>query len=296
MRSPIILLLLLTFFFHPAFCQTQLVFIGTVSVKGADEYTYKLQVTDSAGILKGFSITDIMGPNETKTAITGTLDTSEKEMKYRETKILSTKSNARKSDFCFIHANLKLGEKKGITTLKGHFTGYLEDGKTVCADGRLTLLSAEDVLAKLSEIKSMDSIKAAKNNTQHEAPEYVYKEEKEVPESSIKKVKQGDTITLTCPSPAVTVDVWDAKTIDGDIVTILQDNNAVLENYTLSGIHKQTGIMLANKTSILTLIAVSEGSEPLNTARLKITSGEDSYYIDATTTIGKNVVVILKRK
>jgi len=274
-----------------------LLFIGNVSVKGAGDFSYKLQMTDSNGILHGFSITDIGGPDETKTAVTGTIDAGKQQINYHEIKIIYTKSKVERSDLCYIHGILKIGEKKGVSTLTGKFTGYNEDGKTICGTGKITMISAHDLLQKLKKIAGKDSVAINKADTSQKRTTYLYKDEQGIPESKVMKVMPGGTMELQCNTPLVLLDVWDAKTIDGDIITLQQDNNTVLENYTLTGRHKQLILNIGDKkTSTLTLIAVSEGSEPLNTARIKITSGSDSYYIDATTTIGKNVIFTLKQK
>ena len=111
-----------------------IVFIGSLSLKGTDQhYPYKLQFTDSAGIIKGYSLTDIGGANETKSAVEGTINKSNKEISFDELNIVSTKSSSPKEDFCFIHAHLRVITVKGTKMLKGHFEGTNYDGKTSCA-------------------------------------------------------------------------------------------------------------------------------------------------------------------
>ena len=270
-----------------------LVFIGAVTVKGGAVYNYTLHVNDSAGILKGYSVTDIMGADETKTAVTGTIDAAKKQFIFRETRLIYSKSKAGKSDLCYIHARLKISATNGATTLKGSFDGFKEDGKTSCATGKLTLVNAQNVLDKLLEIAKDENIP---NPDSIAKPETVYTYETEIADSKTLKALPGKPTELYCSSPTINVELWDAKTIDGDIITLQQDNNTVLENYTLTAQHKQLTLSIGDKkTTTLSLIAVSEGSEPMNTARIKIISGDAIYYIDATTTIGKNVTVVLKR-
>jgi hypothetical protein len=100
---------------------SDVVFIGSIIVKGADPFSYKIQVNDSNGKLTGYSVTDIMGPNETKTLIKGSINASKKQLKFRETKVVSTKTKAG-SSLCFVHADLKASRKKGTTILNGPFT------------------------------------------------------------------------------------------------------------------------------------------------------------------------------
>jgi len=298
-RAAILLLCILTC--CCAHAQTPLVFVGKLSVKDVGDYTYELQFTDTNGVISGFSVTDITGAEETKTAITGTIDKDKGVIDYHETKLISTKSKGDKADFVYIHGHLKITEPHGITMLKGQFTGYGADGKTVKATGKLTLASAKDVMDKIAKLQPKDTA-AAKNTPtaiapKSEAKEVVYEEEKAIPDREIIKVTPDNSLSFACASSIIMLEVWDAKTIDGDIITLLQDGTPILQNYTLTGHHKQITLNMGDKPqSTLTLIAISEGSEPLNTARIKITSASEEHYVDATTTIGKNVVIELKRK
>ena len=77
----------------------------------------------------------------------------------------------------------------------------------------------------------------------------------------------------------------------------MQGNTALLKNYEISATHYQVKIDLNNKkTDTLHLIAVSEGSEPLATARLRIASGGAVSYLDVFTSIDKESLIILKRE
>ena len=114
---------------------------------------------------------------------------------------------------------------------------------------------------------------------------------------NVLKVLPGKLIEINCLTQTQTLEIWDNKNIDGDIVTLMQGNTALIKNYSLTGTHFSVAVDMGNKTTdTLRLIAISEGSEPLNTSRIKITTGGDSYFIDATTTIDKEVLIVLRRK
>jgi len=295
-----ILLIIILFSLHIRLTAqvSNIVFLGTASVKNSETYSYKLQVSDSNSILNGYSVTDLRGPNETKTAITGSLDIDNKLLNIRETKIIYTKSAVSPADFCFISSKLKISKIQGMTMLRGSFKGYKQDGKTKCAEGRLTLASSQDVLDKLLKIAAEDSIpRTSKDSVKTIPAPMQIVHEKEIPASEIKKVLPGEMLELLCPSKDINVEIWDAKTIDGDKIKLTQDNVTLLDDFILSGMHKNIAINMAGKDHvILQMTALYEGSEPLNTARLKIISGTRNYYVDATTTIGKNVTVILKKE
>lgn len=271
-------------------------FVGTLSVKGGDSYAYKLHLSDSDGVLTGYSVTDVMGPNETKTAIVGSIDEKKKQINFRETKVLQTKTRPAPGDFCcLVYGHLKVGKIQGTQTLKGSFTGYRDDGKTECASGKLAMVCPRDILEKMLKAQN-GSAQQAKKDTVETLPKpatIVY--DTEIPESQIKKVMPGNSIGLDCPASSVTIELWDFRTIDGDRITLTQDDKPVLENYTLTATHKILHVKLDGNPSVLELIALNEGTEPLNTARIRIACGNKEYYLDASTTVDKSVKIALKR-
>ncbi len=301
-------LLLLILLLIPAFSlQAQVsnvVFIGSINVKDGEAFSYKIQVTDSNGTLTGYSVTDVMGPNETKTLIKGSINANQKSLKFRETKVVSTKTKTG-SALCFVHANLKASKKKGTTILRGSFTGYGQDGVSVCATGTMILVSASDVMDKLMKsdlkkdttvTKSLMKVMASEEPTTPKET-VVYQTESAVPDSKVMKVTPGSTKEFTHSVKSAKMEVWDAKTIDGDMITVVQNGKILLENYRLSGIHKELNINLrTSMADTIKIIAVNEGSEPLNTARARITMGTDIQYIDASTTLDKPIWIVLKNK
>jgi hypothetical protein len=107
----------------------------------------------------------------------------------------------------------------------------------------------------------------------------------------------GKTISVDCAPGPLTLDIWDNKDIDGDIVTLMDGNTALIKNLTLTGTHYSVALNLKpGEIRSLRLIAVSEGTEPLNTARIRITTAGASTFIDATSTIDKEVMIVLKGK
>lgn len=281
---------------------TNVVFVGSVSVKGGDAFSYKIQVSDNNGVLTGYSVTDIMGVNETKTLIKGTINANQKVLKFRETKVVSTKSKAG-SSLCFIQASLKASSKKGTTILKGSFKGYTVDGAE-CASGTMMLVSAKDVMDKLmkSDLKADTNITKNMMKMMAEDPvvepeeTIIYKTEAGVPESSIIKVAPGSTKELECTTKTAKIEFWDARTVDGDVITVTQNGKPILEKHTLTGTHKNLQIELLAHQETLEITAVDEGSEPLSTTRVKITMGNVVQYLDVSATVGRPARIVLKSK
>jgi len=300
MKRAVLFTYLIAIFFNFSYAQvSDVAFIGTLAVKGGKAFSYKLLVTDSSGCLKGYSVTDLRGANETKAAVKGRMDKAKKQISFRETKIYYTKSKSAATNFCYINGVLKISKVQGAVALKGSFKGYKGDGKTICATGRIALFCAQNMLNKLLKAAHTDSVIAHKPKTDTpKAPgKVMVVYEKELSASQIKTLMPGQSMELVCPSPLLSLEIWDAKTIDGDKVMIEQDNVPILENFTLSGKRKVVKINMGKKETVtIRLLALNEGAEPLNTARLRLVCGTEEHYIDATTTMLQSIRIILKKK
>lgn len=263
--------------------------VGNLAVNAGQTYSYKLQFTDSGDIIKGYSITDIGGPDQTKSAITGTINTDKKELTFRETNITNTKSAIARDSFCYVHAHLKLAGLKKGKALKGSFTGYRPGGKAQCAKGSITLYSASDILDKLMKLNpSADSLlKPVKEKlTGYDT----------IPARVI-AVTPGNAFNAYYDTPTASMEIWDDQHIDGDIISVKHNGRIILDKYVLTSGHKRIHIKLSGvATDSIALIAVSEGSEPSNTAMLKLTSGKNVTYLKASSKLNEPVYIILKAK
>jgi hypothetical protein len=290
----------LSMFFLPYVVMAQkesTVFLGTVAIKGGKSYPYKLQFRDSANIIKGVSVTDVRGADETKTAIWGTINPGKKEIKYRETHLISTKSSFDKDSFCFISTRLRISDKKGIKLLKGNFTGYKKDGKTTCGTGTVQLLASDDLISKL--MKYVDTNKTPLPATPVEKKEPVPVPEKDnYTPGQVQYVSAGKSIEIPCTSAVAVVEIWDHEKVDGDVISLSMNGKTVLDKYSLVGKPRIFNLPLSDRgtTDIIKLTASNEGSEPPATFRIKITTGERVYTVQASTTLSEGVEIALKNR
>src|SRR5690606_29621194 len=112
----------------------------------AKPITYRLEFVDSANVITGFSITDLNGPHQTKTEIKGTINVKKKQVYFRETRILDTKSKEPVDSMCYVTATLSIKEKGKTRILTGKFKGIRKDRRIICGEGSALLFSKEDVL------------------------------------------------------------------------------------------------------------------------------------------------------
>ena len=308
------------------------VYVGTATLSDGRVMTYKLSFSDSMGNITGFSTMDINGPDETKTSISGTLSKRGDQLYFKELSVVWSKAALAKDDFCTLQASLKAKNYGGTIVLKGHFEGYVNGGNKLCASGKLVLISPRDAFSMLQKLQEIpDSVSDGQEQIINKKAivatpgnkEQLKPEKSDIPPvktlapelqdgnnktgtnvvnteelpRSVPMVLPGKSTTIVCKSSTVTLEIWDGKTLDGDVVSLMQGNTALLKNYEISATHYQVKIDLNNKkTDTLHLIAVSEGSEPLATARLRIASGGAVSYLDVFTSIDKESLIILKRE
>ncbi len=289
-RLTLCLLICLASCINPLLAQQyQYVFIGSASFTGSKEVTtYRLEFNDSSGTISGQSVMDILGSNKTTTKVAGKLDFKKGVLQFKETKLINTLSKYGAKDFCYVSATLKMKRKKSVTMFAGKYKGYNADGKTICGTGELTLLAANDLIDKLTRMAEKKNI----------LPDTITKKptEQVIDTSGSVQLQPGSSMTFICPNPKIYIELWDNGKIDGDIVRLTQDDKVILDQYLLTNNRLLLEIKMPdNKASVLKLQALNEGTDPPNTARMKVTSGNKVYVIDASTEKSTPVEIILKQ-
>src|ERR1044071_249085 len=247
--------------FTTASAQQEYTLVGALTLGGGISYTYKLQFSDSAGVIKGYSWTDIGGANQTKSPITGTVNSNRKEIVFKEVSIINTKSTVDRDSFCFVHARLKLAGMKKGKALKGNFPGYRPGGKLQCAKGSITLYSAVEVLDKLMKLSpAADSLLK---------PVKAKLLERDTVNTSVTQVNAEKNFEADYDATTATLELWDDQHIDGDVVSVVHNGRVLLDKHALTAARKQLTIRLTGQADTIALVPVSEGSEPSNTAMLK---------------------------
>ncbi|MCD6063532.1 MAG: hypothetical protein K0R82_1443 [Flavipsychrobacter sp.] len=264
------------------------VLIGALTLHDGGSYSYKLQFTDSAGSIKGYSVTDIGGRHQTKSAITGTINSNKKELVFRESGITDTRSSVARDSFCFVHARLKLAGLKKGKALKGNFTGYRLGGKTPCGKGSITLYSAADVLDKLmKQSPAADSILR---------PLKAKLIERDTAYGNVITVTTRKAFEAVYNAPKVTLQLWDDQHIDGDVVSVLHNGKTLLSRHALTAGRKRLDIRLTGNVDTIALVAIHEGREPSNTAMLQLTLDTTTHYLKASSKLNEPVYIYLKPK
>ena len=109
-----------------------------------------------------------------------------------------------------------------------------------------------------------------------------------VAESDFEHIKEIKVDTGT-----IRLDFYDNAQVDGDIITVLLNNNPLASNQKLTSkpITLEIKVDLINKEQEITMVAENLGDIPPNTALLIITAGNKRYQLYLTSTEKKNAQV-----
>ena len=102
--------------------------------------------------------------------------------------------------------------------------------------------------------------------------------------------KQMDWHTDTC-----TMEIWDGGVIDGDVVSVLFNDQVVLSHYSLVKARKQLKLPLTSRKNTIAIVAEEEGTNPPNTAQLSLWDGGLNYKITAYSSKGARAIIIIKK-
>ena len=261
------------------------VFIGSLHTQNNLSFPYKLCIIETAGVLDGYSLTDINGPDETCTSIRGKLTTDSRYYSIHETKVIYTRSAGGLKNLCYIHALLKLASAGNIPVLKGKFNGFREDGKTTCASGTMQLYGAEKLLKKLVSI----------------APHRDTGLREKAPEESLTKqqpfeLAANKTWRIQTHDSTLTLEIWDGNQIDGDVLDVTLNGRKIFDESRLTGTPQSVSIpLLAGQSNIIEITSVADGYESPNTAMIRLTGSRGSATAQCNLDRGKKATIIVDR-
>lgn len=261
-----------------AFSQEVMEYVGILKLNDTATISYKINVKKlSGGVIKGYSITDLGGKYETKSSIVGKINISKKEISFKETDIIYTKSEVKKYDFCFVNFN---GNLNGTDKIKGKFKGLYKDGAS-CLDGEILLVNAKKITkmaakydTKIQKSKKFDAVTKSK----------VYIE-KAMDSLHINILKENENVSFFANSKSIKIKVYDPKKEDGDRIAIHLNKIKLFDNIEVLNKEKVFNIELKNKENSLEIEALNEGDYAPNTANFELIDDENS--IKATTTLKK---------
>lgn len=274
------------------FSQSQNEFFGAVILNDSISITYKINILEKNGNVKGYSVTDLGGEHETRSNIFGEYDKVNKELSFRETGIVYTKSLVSQDDFCFMNVTIKnftFDRTKNITT---NFFGLFSDN-TECIHGKLILRSIEKVEARLNKVskkinkskKIADSIKSKINPL------------KMMDSLNMNILRKNQTLSVFSKSKKIKLTVYDGGKEDGDKISISSNGKLLINNFEVKNNKNVFFInLIEDKTSIL-IKANNEGNISPNTVVVEFDDGKNDIKALSNLKIGETTQIdIIKAK
>lgn len=282
-RKLFLFLFLFSIFSTNIFASDTLYFVGSMKVSKKVSYSYNLRfIIENKNKIRGYSLSDLGGPNEVKTKIIGTFDISKMTVEYEEKDVLRSKVDLKKNDLCFVKASLKLKKSKLLETLSGKFTAFEPGKKEPCASGEVKLINTDRIKVLLKKIYGVDE--SLENNS----PEFKTKQIEITDNKGKEFLITGTKVKLT---------IWDQGQIDGDKISILVNDKYILENYTIISTVKVIELTLTDaEKDVIKIIALNEGKLPPNTAAIKIESAMEEYLVLTQAKINEVRTIYLKKK
>lgn len=273
------------------FSQSESQYLGAIMLNDSSLISYKIVFSEKDGVIIGHSITDLNGPHETKSFLSGTFNEAQNTLVFKESGIIYTKSPVTQEDFCYIHFEGRLKSLRKRQQITGSFRGLYNDGKE-CINGEI----------KLANLELMNE-KAEKLDKRIDRNLLVKKEDKE--KINIKKsldtlnmnlINKGETLSVFTKDEKITLIIYDAGKEDGDRINLTISGKIILENYTVTKERKKIVINLESDQTLIEVLALNVGTSAPNTVRIEI---KDSFnFVRTLTNLDENEkagVVILKR-
>ena len=305
---------LFLFYTLPAIAQQPTAYIlkGYLGVAGGESFTYRLEFKDSAGFINGYSYTYMWEKNEIKATIAGTIDRDKKTIAFRETGIVYNHGFESNTTICLLDAVLTYHMDGISMVLDGSFKSS-DAGNVYCGRGSLSF-TGNTVIDGLFAKREL-----ANTNTAKPTPHLPSKPAKQTPMrivydttrnktviappvavisvSTPKKITTGTEAVYEWNTDLINLSIWDGGRMDGDVVTILFDDQVIAKRYPLVTEQKNFSFPLTDKNMhTITIIANHEGSELPNTADIMLMDGEKKYRVVAYNAISKRVVIRVRKK
>lgn len=272
----------------------KIVLHGSLIMTTGEKFPYRLSIHDSSDIAKGFSYT-YEAPDDTKATIRGEIDKQNKTLSFTETGIVSSHDVHTQAFMCLIHAKLffKKDEYTGRVVLKGSIKGTEADN-TACTDGAILFENEDEIRELFSTHDPSDTV-----IEMHPGAKRVVETEPPATESEIvkmEKITSGLERVYEWKTDSAVLEIWDGGHIDGDMVTVAYNGVDQIKKYYLAKTHKRMVLPVKGTAmNILTILADNEGSEPPNTANIRLCDGNKCYDLLSYNTKGQTSIIKLKR-
>jgi len=264
-------------------------FLGTLQITGGELITYKLVFNEiGENKISGTSTTDLFGPDKTSSKIVGTLSSDKSKITVRETENIYTKSSAHDSVFCYIHiTNARIKHVANKRVIQGRFVGKYRSGEK-CITGNVYLIGADFAD---SIVKSMNLL--VSQNPNDSVKKLLGGYSQKISSSGNNELKKNELLSINWPCKDVTIELWDGRAEDGDVVSLLFNGAVVLDKAVINQQKKTVSIPLVDKINLIKIVADGEGNQPPCTVDVIVRCDSRKQSVRAVLNKSENAVIKL---
>lgn len=239
-------------------------YTGLLKLNDSLMITYKVELSENKGVVKGHSVTDFGGKHETKSLIKGRYNDDTNTLSFSEYGIVYTKSPVSTKDFCYVNF---VGKVSNLSSKKieGSFKGKFEDG-TTCINGDLMLINEENI-QKISNKIDKKIQRKKKLKKYADAGVSVKKSMDTLKQTQI---KSGEKMSFFSSSKSYKLILDDAGEADGDRVTISLNGDIIIRNQMISKEPETFELEISQFPSTIKISALNSGTIPPNTINIKL--------------------------
>ena len=253
---------------------------------------YRLLFEMDNGKIAGYAYTGEQGVLETKSIINGTFDITSNRIVFNETSKLITNSRQKIEELCYLNGIVTLQLNDRISKIKGTFIEMTASGED-CQKGDINIISMG---ASINLKKQLKVEKLLAKTTIKEKEKSIKKIEKKLPSFNSNEkitIKTDGEITIFWNSDTIKLEIWDDSKEDGDEITIVLDNEIVLQNFKLHNKKESIELSLKNKKNKLIFTANNAGLIGNNTARVDLFDKSIKHQIITQLGMNKSVTIYL---
>ncbi|WP_299149086.1 hypothetical protein [uncultured Dokdonia sp.] len=243
-------------------------YMGVIKLSDSAFISYKLAFEELDGKIQGYSMSDLGGKHETKSNIKGTYDSDKKELSFAEYDIVYTKSPLGEIDMCLVNFTGGLRSLERSKAFSGPFQGLYPD-KNPCLDGMLIMSASEEVQKRIDRMDR--KIQKSKKVSQEVKDKISAR--KLVDTLTMSIVKKDENLNIFTKGKEIMVSIYDSGKVDDDRINLYVDDKLILENYSITREKKNIPVTITNKTAVVRVEAITEGTSSPNTVKVEVKDG-----------------------
>lgn len=256
---------ILLMFSLPVSAQQDFEYLGVLRIQDTLMISYQIMFSEEDGNISGYSITDLSGPHETKSYLSGYFDDEENTLEFYESGILYTKSPIVEADFCYVHFNGNLRKVNERQRIKGTFKGMYDNGDT-CIDGEIVMDGYGKILKRAKRLDRKVDRSAFVSKEKKDQVDLV----KTLDTLLMNQITANEVLRVYTPDPKVTVKFYDAGKEDNDRINLSVNGQSLFSDHEVTRKEETLELELGADGLMIQIEALNEGSSPPNTVRLEV--------------------------